>query len=96
MHWFAFIGDAPGLERAQIEALRRRFFIENLPEETFTTMLVVIPVGAAMMAILASGAWLWPKLRHRASYTLVVVASGATTLVIAFLLSLYLTRGFWD
>jgi hypothetical protein len=94
--WFAFIPDPLGLDKAQIEALRNEFFVENLPEEAFTVGMLVIPAMAAILALLATGVWLWPRVRRKASYVLLVAASGAITLTITFLLSLLLTRGFWD
>ena len=94
--WFAYIRDPLGLDKVQLEALRRRFFVENLPEEAFTVGMIVIPVVAAIVAVLATGVWLWPRVRRKAPYALLVAASGAATLVIAFLFSLHLTRGFWD
>ena len=96
VHWFAFLPEPLGLEKAQLDALRSRFFVENLPQETFTTGILVIPVVAALATVLATGVWLWPGLRRRASFALLVAASGAITLTFAFLLALLLTRGFWD
>jgi len=96
VHWFAFIRDPLGLDKAQIEALRRRFFLENLPEQAFTAGMIVIPVVAATLTVLATSAWLWPRIRRHVAYGLLVATSGATTLTIAFLLALLLTRGFWD
>jgi hypothetical protein len=96
VNWFAFIPDPLGLDKAQVEALRREYFVENLPEEAFTVGMLVIPVVAAVGAVLATGVWLWPKVGRKASYVTLVAASGATALTIAFLVSLLLTRGFWD
>lgn len=96
VHWFAYISEPLGLDAAQLEALRREFFIENLPAEAFTTGMIVVPIMAAIVAVLAASAWLSPRIRRKAAYALLVAASGATTLTIAFVLSLFLTRGFWD
>jgi hypothetical protein len=94
--WFAFIRDPLGLNQVQMEGLRHRFYFENLPQETFTAALIVVPVVAAMAVVLASGAWLWPRIRSRPSYTLLVAASGTIALFAAFFITLGLTRGFWD
>jgi hypothetical protein len=96
VHWFAFIREPLGLDKAQIEALRREYFVENLPERVFTVGMIVIPVVAALAAVLATSAWLWPRVCRNSFRALLVAASGATTLTIAFLLSVLLTRGFWD
>ena len=96
VHWFAYISEPLGLDAAQLKALRRQFVFENLPEEAFTTGMIVAPIVAAIAAVLAAAVWLSPRIRRKAAYALLVIASGATTLTIAFLLSLSLTRGFWD
>ena len=96
VHWFAFISKPLGLDAARLDALRRQFIFENLPEEAFTTGMIVVPIVAAMVAVLAAAVWLSPRIRRKAAYALLVAASGATALTITFLLSLLLTRGFWD
>jgi len=96
VHWFAYISEPLGLDAAQLDALRRQFLFENLPQEAFIAGMIVVPIVAAIVAVLAAVVWLSPRIRRKAAYALLVIASGVTTLAITFLLSLFLTRGFWD
>lgn len=96
VHWFAYVGEPLGLTGDQLEALRREYVFENLPEEAFMTGIVVVPIVAMLMAILATTAWLWPRYRGKISFALLVAASGVASLSGTFVLALLLTRGFWD
>jgi len=96
VHWFAYISEPLGLDAAQLDALRRQFLFENLPQEAFIAGMIVVPIVAAIVAVLAAVVWLSPRIRRKAVYALLVAASGAATLISVFLLSLFLTRGFWD
>jgi hypothetical protein len=96
VHWFAYISEPLGLTGDQLEALRRESVFENLPEEAFMTGIVVVPIVAMLMAILATTAWLWPRFRRKISFALLVAASGVASLSGTFVLALLLTRGFWD
>jgi hypothetical protein len=96
VHWFAHIQEPLGLTGKQLEALRREHFFENLPEEAFMAGIVVVPIVAMLVAILATAVWLWPRARRKISFALLVAASGVASLSGTFVLALLLTRGFWD
>jgi hypothetical protein len=96
VHWFAYVGEPLGLTGNQLEALRREYVFENLPEEAFMIGIIVVPIVAMLMAILATTAWLWPRYRGKISFALLVAASGVASLSGTFVLALLLTRGFWD
>jgi hypothetical protein len=96
VHWFAYISEPLDLDAAQLKALRRQYIVENLPEEAFTRGMIVVPLVAALVAALATAVWLSPRIRRKAAYALLVAASGVTALTLIFLLSLFLTHGFWD
>lgn len=96
VHWFAYIDEPLGLTRDQLEALRREYFFENLPEKAFMTGIAVVPIAAMLVAILATAVWLWPRRHHKISFVLLVAAAGAASLAGTLVLALMLTRGFWD
>jgi hypothetical protein len=96
VHWFAYIREPLGLTGDQLEALRREHFFENLPEEAFMAGIVVIPIVAMLVAILATAVWVWPRARRKIWFVLLVAASGVASLSGTFVLALVLTRGFWD
>ncbi len=96
VHWFAFISEPLGLNQTQLEALRRRYPIENLPQESFLWGAMVISAATALIVILIAGAWLWPRMRNRIFTWAVVAALGGASLVSSFLLVILLTQGFWD
>jgi hypothetical protein len=96
VHWFAFLSEPLGLDRTQLEALRRQYLIENLPQGIFPGGAVLISATTALIAILGASAWLWPRRRNRFSFLAVVTAVGSASLVSSFLLFFLLTQGFWD
>jgi multisubunit Na+/H+ antiporter MnhB subunit len=96
VHWFAFISEPLGLNRTQLEALRRQYLIENLPQESFPGGVILISATTALIVVLGASAWLWPRRRNRISLLAVVTAFGSTSLVSSFLLFFLLTQGFWD
>lgn len=96
VHWFAFLSEPLGLNRTQLEALRRQYLIENLPQEIFPGGAVLVSAMAALIVILGASAWLWPKRRNRFSFLAVVTTLGSASLVSSFLLFFLLTQGFWD
>ena len=96
VNWFAFISEPLGLNQTQLEALRRRYPIENLPQESFLGGAMVISAATALIVILSAGAWLWPRMRNRIFTLVVVAALGGASLMSSFLLVILLTKGFWD
>jgi hypothetical protein len=96
VHWFAYISEPLGLNRTQLDALRREYFFENLPEQAFIAGMIVVPVLTMAVAVVATAIWLWPRARSRASFALIVAVVGIASLAGTFMLSILLTRGFWD
>jgi hypothetical protein len=96
VHWFAYISEPLGLTGDQLDALGHKYFFENLPESAFMAGIVVVPIVAMSVAIVATAVWLWPRARRKISFALLVAASGAASLSGTFVLALLLTRGFWD
>ena len=94
--WFAYISLSLGLNKTQFDALRREYFFENLPEQVFIAGTIVVPVLTMVVAIVATAIWLWPRARSRASFALIAAAVGIASLTGTFILSILLTRGFWD
>jgi hypothetical protein len=96
VHWFAYISEPLGLTGDQLDALGHKYFFENLPESAFMAGIVVVPIVAMSVAIVATAVWLWPRARRKISFALLVAASGVASLSGTFVLALLLTRGFWD
>jgi hypothetical protein len=96
VHWFAYIREPLGFSGDQLEALRRQYFFENLPEGAFLAGVVVVPFVTMLLTVLAAALWLWPRTRRRITVALLVAASGVASLSVTFVLALLLTGGFWD
>jgi len=96
VHWFAYVREPLGLTGDQLEALRHKYFFENLPEDAFMAGIIVVPIVAMSVAIVAMAVWLWPRAHRKISLALLVAASGVASLSGTFVLVLLLTRGFWD
>ncbi|MBE2201268.1 MAG: hypothetical protein IAE79_21825 [Anaerolinea sp.] len=93
VHWFAHISDPLGLDAVQMDALRQRYFIENLPEEPFLTGALAAPVLAALTVLV--GWWAWKRPSTWRGWGTAVGLS-VVSLIGVFALALNLTRGFWD
>lgn len=94
--WFAYL-DAPlTLSAQQLDALRRQYWIENLPEAVFLRFAGVSVVASTAMAALLSMLWWWPTRTNR----LGILSRVAVVSLIAMLGSgigaLFLISGFWD
>jgi hypothetical protein len=99
VNWFAYISEPLGLNRTQLDALRRGYFFENLPEQAFIAGIILVPILTMVIAVIATAIWLWPRARSRTSLaliTLITAAIGIASLTGTFLLAALLTRGFWD
>jgi hypothetical protein len=96
VHWFAYIREPLGLTGDQLEALRRQYLFENLPEQAFLTGIVVVPIVVMLVAATVTALWLWPRSRRKLMVALLVAMSGMASLSATFVLLLLLTRDFWD
>lgn len=63
IHWFTYITDPLGLDAGELDALRTRYPIENLPEAPFFTALIGLPILMTALVIVIIVAWRWPAIR---------------------------------
>lgn len=92
VHWFAHISQPLGLDKAQMDALRQQYFIENLPEDPF---ILGIWMSAILVTILVLIGWFSWYPRQRYAW-LTAVPVGLVTFVATFYFTLFFTSGFWD
>lgn len=92
--WFAFISKPLDLSPAELELLRRRHPLENLPERVVWSVLVLVPALTA--AIVGGATRLWFRDRRRPLVTAASVVSGVGAWLMALTLAFHVTRGFWD
>lgn len=93
VHWFAYISEPLGLEAAQMDALRRQYFFENLPEEPVLTGTLIFPLVVTSFLLVGLFAWQRPFRQHKWAAT---ISIGLFTLITTFFFSVWLTSGFWD
>jgi hypothetical protein len=96
VNWFAYLEQPLGLDKTELDALRRKYSIENLSEQVFITGAIVISIVNMMIAFVATGVKYWKGTRHKVFVILTMVSSGITALIGSALLSIWLTRGLWD
>lgn len=96
VHWFAYIDDPLGLDEAQLDALRRRYLVENLAEEAILRAVVAVPLPTSLLVFLLASAWLWLR-RPAGIRTLLAAAALSLAAGMAiFVLAGFLTSGLWD
>ncbi|MBN2005967.1 MAG: hypothetical protein JXA21_21595 [Anaerolineae bacterium] len=93
---FAFIEGSLGLDKAQLDVLRRTYFFENLPEAPFVRAIFILPVvtAALMMAVVCT--WLWHGVRRKLVLIPAALVIGLASWVGSFFLTVFATNGFWD
>lgn len=96
VHWFAYIDDPLGLDQTQLDALRRRYLVENLPEEAFVRGIVAVPLVVSVVILLLAGVWLSRRRSVGARIWLAAVLVSIFAGVVVFIISVFLTNGFWD
>ncbi len=97
VHWFAYVQSDMGLGKAQMDQLQRRYFIENLPEETFLWGMVVTAVLTALISVTALTAWLWPEAKKQKIRW--AIGMGLISILLFFgvlILGVQITGNFWD
>jgi hypothetical protein len=94
--WFAYLDEPLGLDKAQLDALRRAYFLENLPESSFVRGITLVTITTAILALLSASIWLWPRMHNKFFYTLAATACGMLSGLVTFFLAIFLTNGFWD
>lgn len=96
VHWFAYIDDPLGLDQTQLDALRRRYLVENLPEEAFVRGMVAVPLVVSVVILLLAGVWLSYRRSAGVRIWLAAILVSMFTGVVVFTISVFLTNGFWD
>ncbi|MFO7632187.1 MAG: hypothetical protein R6W76_06600 [Caldilinea sp.] len=96
IHWFAYIDDPLGLDQTQLDALRRRYLVENLPEEAILRGVVVVPLATSLVVFLLVSAWLWLRRSTGIGNLLAAAALSRDTGIALFVLAGFLTGGLWD
>jgi len=85
-----------GLDTDQQAALRRIYFVENLPEVTIVRGMIAVVLLTPLVVALASIAWLWPKRWHWVFRAATPVVLAALTFVGTAIAAALITRGLWD
>jgi len=85
-----------GLDTDQLAALRRIYFVENLPEVTIARGMIAVVVLTPLVVALASVAWLWPKRWPWGYRAVTPVLLAALTFVGTAIAAALITRGLWD
>lgn len=96
VHWFAYIDDPLGLDETQLDALRRRYLVENLSEETILRAVVAVPLVTSLVVFVVACAWLWLRRSAGIRTLLAAVALSLGTGVAVLVLAGFLTNGLWD
>lgn len=66
VHWFAYLNQPLGLNKSQLDALRRQYWIENLPEATFFRSFMVLSLTTIFVVMVTFIRWRWSKARSKA------------------------------
>jgi hypothetical protein len=94
--WFAYLDIPLDLSAQQLDALRQRYWIENVPEAAFLTFIPISVVLSSVVAAVVATLWFWPT-RHN---KLAVLGIAGGFCLLAFISSgitaLFITAGFWD
>ena len=94
---FAYIEPPLGLGKTQLDALRIRYFFENLPEAAyFPAGVLIVTATTPIAVILFTATLLWSERHTKALYVLFLALLGGITFVGTFLGAVRLTTGFWD
>ena len=97
VHWFTYVQSDMGLDKAQMDQLRRQYFIENLPEEAFLWGMVTTAVLTALVTVIALTAWFWPKAKTQKIRWAIGMALLTIPLFLgALILGASITSNFWD
>ncbi len=95
-HWFAFVESPLGLDRAQLDTVRARYPIENLPEQPFLVGIVLVAGISSLLALLCAIAWFWPRRSNKVVVFGTAVAVACMVFVGSGIWALFATSGFWD
>jgi hypothetical protein len=93
VHWFAQINDPLGLDAAQMEGLRQRYFFENLPQELMMFGTLIAPFVVTLLAVVGILVWRRPSSRYG---WMAVTGLSVLTFCSVLFFAFRLTSGFWD
>lgn len=97
VHWFAYIEPALGLSNAEMNALRLRYFIENLPEDPFILGTLFVAMVTALLVTANFIAWFWTRIKNKWVLLITAVCCVAPVIFYAMLfIGVTITGDFWD
>lgn len=94
--WFAYLDEPLGLGKDQLDGLRQKYLLENLPESSFFNIVCLATIVSAVLALLASGAWLGSRVSNKFSRILTATLCATVVGLVSFGGGILLTSGFWD
>ncbi len=94
--WFAYISPQLGLSSQDMDVLRQHYWIENLPEQPFINLSLVIAGITTALGLVAVPVLIAPRVQRRSLTALITVYANLMLLPATFILSLWLTAGLWD
>lgn len=96
VHWFAFIDPQGELDNAQMNSLRRTYFIENLSESAIIGGVFFVAIFTMLLLLTNFLVMLEPKVETK----LLLVVWGLLVAFVTFfgtlIFAMWLTNGFWD
>ncbi|HYN88452.1 MAG TPA: hypothetical protein VER55_07970 [Ardenticatenaceae bacterium] len=96
VHWFAHLSDPLGLSASQMDALRRRYLIENLPAGILFRGMAVVAVATLVVTAATTAVWLRLGGKGRIVAALAALIFGVMAGSAVFVASVFLTAGLWD
>ncbi|MBN1427057.1 MAG: hypothetical protein JXB07_01650 [Anaerolineae bacterium] len=91
-----YIPEPLGLERSDLDLIRQKYWIENLPEGVFVNGILVLSTVTPLVVMLALGILMWSRIRNRLVWGMTTVTTGVMSLCGSIVTWAYLTGGFWD
>lgn len=97
VHWFAYIEPALGLSNAEMNALRRHYFFENLPEAPFLLGTLLVAGITALLVTANFITWFWTRIKNKWVLLITAVCCVAPIIFYAMLfIGVMITGDFWD
>lgn len=97
VHWFAYIEPALGLSNVEMNALRRHYFFENLPEAPFLLGTLLVAGITALLVTANFITWFWTRIKNKWVLLITAVCCVAPVIFYAMLfIGAMITGDFWD